>query len=73
MIKLRLSRSGSKANTFYRIVATEKTKKVCGKALDVIGYWQPSKSLLQLDKEKVSFWVKKGASITKSLEDLIKK
>jgi len=73
MIKIRLSRGGAKNNPFYRIVATEKTRKRSGKPLEVIGYWHPIKNDLKIDREKLKKWVDKGAQVNESVKNLIKK
>ncbi|KKQ43083.1 MAG: 30S ribosomal protein S16 [Microgenomates group bacterium GW2011_GWC1_37_8] len=71
MIKIRLSRVGSKNNPFYRIVATEKSRKRGGKPLNIIGYWHPKGNMIQIDKEKLNFWQSKGAKITQAVSNLI--
>lgn len=72
MIKIRLSKQGSKANKFYRIVAVDEKRKRSGKALDTIGFWHPSKSVLQIDNKKVDKWVEKGAIKSLAVKKLIK-
>ena len=53
MIKIRLARGGVKKKPFYRIVAIEESRKRGGKPLDVIGYWNPQKSDLKINKDKL--------------------
>ena len=60
MIKVRLDRGGKKHDPKYRIVAIEKTRKRSGKALDVIGHWDPKNEVLKLNKELLEKWVKNG-------------
>jgi len=71
MVKIRLSRFGTKKKYIYRIVAVESHKKGVGKTLDVLGYWNPIKNTIDIDKDKISSWVKKGAFINKSVKDLL--
>jgi len=71
MVKIRLARQGSGHNNFFRIVAIDEKAKTSGQALDMIGYWQPSKKLVEIDKKKVANWVKRGAVVTKAVENLI--
>jgi len=73
MIKIRLAPFGVKQKPFYRIVAIDGSKKLTAPALDNLGYWQPSKDVLKIDKEKLKDWVGKGAVVTKAVADLIKK
>ena len=71
MIKIRLARQGRKKAPYYRIVAIEQRSKREGKPLDIIGLYIPSKKKLQIDKEKLANWIKKGAKITPSAKKLI--
>lgn len=71
MVTIRLSRKGKRNAPFYRIVATEKTVKRGGKPLEVIGFYNPQKEKLELDKSLFDAWVKKGAKVSRALEKLI--
>lgn len=70
MIKIRLSKQGSKDNKFYRIVAIDEKRKLSGKAIDLLGYWQPSTNTKTLDKDKLNSWVAKGAVVTPAVKKL---
>lgn len=72
MIKIRLSRSGVRKNPFYRIVATDKRAKNKGKFLELIGYWFPSKKVINIKKEKLNKWVGQGAKLSSAVAKLIK-
>lgn len=72
MIKIRLERRGPRNKPFYRIVAIDQRKKIGGLALDVLGYWQPGKNLMKLDREKYSAWIKNGAVPTATIKNLVK-
>jgi len=71
MIKIRLARYGTKNKFVYRIVAADSHKKGVGKTLDTLGFWNPVKNIKQVDKNKMSFWIKRGALINKSIINLI--
>ncbi|HJX59569.1 30S ribosomal protein S16 [Candidatus Woesebacteria bacterium RBG_19FT_COMBO_47_8] len=73
MVKIRLYRLGVRKKAFYRIVAIEDSQKASGVALEIIGYWHPSKDALEIDKEKLDKWLKKGAQVTKAVKELIDK
>jgi small subunit ribosomal protein S16 len=63
MVRIRLRRVGAKANPKYRVVVTEKRAARDGAFIEVVGYYDPipKVELLQLDKEKIQAWMKKGA------------
>lgn len=71
MVKVRLSKQGSKKNTFYRIVAMEEGRARGGRTLDTLGYWYPMKKSVSIDMKKLANWVRQGAQTTKALEKLI--
>jgi small subunit ribosomal protein S16 len=72
MVAIRLARFGRKKGAFYRIVAVDSTKKTAGENLEVLGFWNPIKNDLKIDKEKLDVWVKKGAQISATVKKLIK-
>jgi small subunit ribosomal protein S16 len=73
MVTIRLARFGRKKGAFYRIIAVDSTKKTVGENLGVLGYWNPAKKDLKVEKEKLSAWVKKGAQVSATVKKLILK
>lgn len=71
MIKIRLSRKGATNNAFYRIIAVDESKKRDGKALEVLGYWHPSKDVKKVEKDKIKLWVSKGAKTSPAVDRLM--
>ncbi len=72
MISIRLDRRGTKEKPFYKIVAIDSGKKKGAPPLEILGYWQPAKNLLKIEKEKINSWIKKGAKFTDTVRKLIK-
>lgn len=72
MIKIKLQRRGSRNKAFYRVIAIDAKNKMTGEALEIVGYWQPSTGSKQIDKGKVTEWIKKGAKVTPHVEELLK-
>ena len=72
MVTIRLARFGRKKGAFYRIVALDSTKKTAGANLEVLGYWNPLKKDLKVEKEKVAAWVKNGAQMSATVKELLK-
>lgn len=73
MVKIRLTRSGSKKRPFYRIVAADSRSPRDGKFLEILGFYDPRKKphVLEVDKERVQDWVDKGAQTSVRVEKLI--
>ncbi len=62
-VKIRLSRFGKKDKPSYRLVAIEKNNKRDGKALEVLGYYDPTTSVpkVEVNRARLEFWLDKGA------------
>ncbi len=73
MVVIRLARFGRKKGAFFRIIAVDSTKKTIGENLEVLGYWNPAKKDLKIEKEKLQAWVKKGAQVSPAIEKLLEK
>lgn len=74
-VKFRLSRYGSKKKPFYRIVVADTRSPRDGSFIDRVGFYDPLKDPAQisLDKDKIQDWYKKGATATRTVENLFKK
>jgi small subunit ribosomal protein S16 len=68
-MKIRLSRGGSKKRPFYRVVAADARMPRDGRYLEKLGTYNPllpkdSAERVQLDMERVQYWLSKGAEPT---------
>jgi small subunit ribosomal protein S16 len=74
-VKIRLARHGSKKRPFYRIVVADTRAPRDGRNLAEIGTYNPSTDPVEvnLDAEKVTSWLKKGAKPTPTVASLIKR
>src|SRR5262249_19047544 len=73
MVRLRLKRLGRKKKPFYRIVVTDKRERRDCEPIAELGYYNPVKKELKLDKKTALEWVSKGAVPSEAVERLIKK
>lgn len=74
MVKIRLARVGSKKNSIYRVVVADSRSPRDGRNIETIGRYNPQTepSLVEIDLQKVSDWVGKGAQPTPAVKKLIK-
>ena len=76
MVKIRLSRTGAKKKPFYHIVVTDSRKKRDGRSLERLGYFNPMATgqevLLNIDMERVEYWVSQGAQTSERVAKLLK-
>lgn len=75
MLKIKLFRTGKKNQPLYRIVVAEAKSKRDGKYTDLLGTYNPLQNppVFDLDMEKYTNWVKKGAQPTETVRKLAKK
>jgi small subunit ribosomal protein S16 len=66
---------GAKKKPFYRIVVAEKRSKRDGSYLESLGYYDPCRNPadLKIDRERLSYWVERGAQPTETVRSLIKR
>lgn len=71
--KIRLKRMGKKFYAFYRVVIVDSRKKRDGKVIEEVGVYDPNKqpSLIQIDSERVQYWLGVGAQPTESVFKLL--
>jgi len=74
-VTIRLMRFGKKGYPTYRIVALDKRKKVVGSYLEKIGTYNPMKepAEINMDKERLNSWLKKGAILSTGVKKLLHK
>ncbi|HSX19230.1 MAG TPA: 30S ribosomal protein S16 [Candidatus Saccharimonadales bacterium] len=71
-VKIRLTRTGKSQQVTYRIVAQDTHSKRDGKFLEILGFYNPSaEPSLEINKEKLAAWTKKGAKPTLAVENLL--
>ena len=74
MLKLRLTRLGSKKNPVYRLAAMENLSKRDGKAVAYLGNYYPLEdSRVELKEEEILNFLKNGAQPTRTVKSLLVK
>jgi small subunit ribosomal protein S16 len=65
---------GSKKRPFYRIVALDSATRRDGRALEIVGHYNPmtNPAEVKVDKEKVAAWISKGAQPSDTVRALLK-
>ena len=63
---------GKKKRPFYRIVAIDVRSQSQGKSLGLIGHYDPMNAQLNVDNEAALSWLKRGAQMTPTVENLLR-
>ncbi|AGW14837.1 30S ribosomal protein S16 [Megalodesulfovibrio gigas] len=73
-VKIRLTRMGSKKRPFYRIVAMDVECRRDGRALEILGFYNPmvNPAVINLEMDKLAKWLDQGAEPTDTVKSLIK-
>ena len=74
-VKLRLTRMGSKKNSFFRIVAINSDSRRDGRPLEFLGYYNPQTNPadIKIAEDKVQKWLECGAEMSDTVRSLLKK
>lgn len=75
MVKIRLRRMGAHKNPYYRIVVADSRYPRDGRFIEEIGTYDPmtKPSIVVIDADKASEWLKKGAQPTDTVKAILKK
>jgi small subunit ribosomal protein S16 len=73
-VKIKLARFGKIRNPQYRISVADARNRRDGRAIEVIGKYQPKEepSLIEIDSERAQYWLSVGAQPTEPVLALLK-
>jgi small subunit ribosomal protein S16 len=73
MVTIRLRRAGSKKRPFFRVVVTDSRSARDSSFVEILGHYSPRTrpAIVEVDKERVEHWLKKGAQPSDSVRTLI--
>ncbi len=76
MVTIRLSRGGAKKRPFYTVVVTDSRNRRDGRYIERLGFFNPIASgqdvRLNLNQERVQYWLGVGAQPSERVSSLIK-
>ena len=74
MLMIRLARFGARKQPYYRVVVIEKERARNGRPVEVVGTYNPrtNPATLDLKRERVTYWVSKGAKCSDRVAKLLK-
>jgi small subunit ribosomal protein S16 len=73
MVAIRLRRAGSKKRPFFRVVVTDSRAARDSSFVEILGHYNPRTrpAVVQIDKERMSYWLGQGAQPSDSVRTLI--
>lgn len=74
-VKIRMSRFGTVSKPVYRVIAIDEHQKRDGRAVEIIGTYDPHKTSdkLIIKKDRLDYWLSVGAKPSDTLAQLLKK
>lgn len=73
MLVIRFQKIGKKNQKILRLVLQEKRSKLKGKAIRILGWWNPYLKQGNFDKEMVNFYIQNGAQLSETAKSILKK
>ncbi len=73
-VRLRLTRIGATKRPSYRVVAIEKQRARDGRALEILGFYDPltDPATVKLDADRIQAWISKGAQPSDTVVKLMR-
>jgi len=73
--KIRLKRTGSKKQPYYRVVVADSRDQRDGRAIEEIGYYGPTETpvLLNIKQDRALYWLLEGAQPSDTARSLMSK
>lgn len=72
MLTIRLTRKGKKNQPFFQVVVIDKRRSSKGgRAVEILGYVNPLTKKKNLKKERVLYWISKGAKPSATVNNLL--
>jgi len=71
MLKIRLSRIGKRKKPMYRLTIAEAARDTYGRALEILGSYNPFTKELIAKKDRIEYWLKNGAKMSPTVNNLL--
>ncbi len=75
-VRIRLKRIGRKNRPYFRVAVFDARTGRDGRALEIVGHYDPiqkdDKGRVVLDRERIDFWMKRGAKPTAQVAHMLK-
>ncbi|HEY0719732.1 MAG TPA: 30S ribosomal protein S16 [Gammaproteobacteria bacterium] len=76
MVTIRMARGGAKKRPFYNIVVTDSRNRRDGSFIERVGFFNPiaagNEERLRINRERVDYWISKGAQASERVASLLK-
>ncbi|MDD4412190.1 MAG: 30S ribosomal protein S16 [Patescibacteria group bacterium] len=71
MLTIKLARKGKKGLPIYRLIISEKGRDTYGDSLEILGSYNPHDKKLEVNADRVRYWISVGAQMTGVINNLL--
>lgn len=71
MLRIRLQRRGKRNYATFRVVVADQHAPVKGRTVADLGYYNPHSDVFQVNQEKATFWLGRGAQPSPTVHNLM--
>lgn len=71
MLTIRLSRIGKRKKPMYRLIISEKARDTYGKALEILGSYNPFSKELSVKQDRIQYWLSQGSGMSATVNNLL--
>jgi len=71
MLAIKLAKSGKTNKKMFRLIISEKSRDPYGRALEILGSYNPHSKELVVKADRVKHWLSKGAQMTDTVNNLL--
>jgi small subunit ribosomal protein S16 len=71
MLMIKLSKIGKTNKKVFRLIISEKGRDPYGRALEILGSYNPYSKDLQVKADRIKYWLSKGAGMTETINNLL--
>jgi small subunit ribosomal protein S16 len=75
LVKIRLTRKGTRNHPFYRVVVAEDSHRRDGRFIDILGTYDPTAkpAAIEVQADRVIRWLSQGAQPSDTVRELLKR
>lgn len=75
MLKIKLTQTGSRNRRQYRVIAIDESRRRDGAAVEFLGFYNPlvKPAQLTVKRDRIDYWVSKGAQMTEGVKKILGK
>lgn len=73
-VMIRFANNGRRGERKYKVVVTEKRERREGRPIEVLGFYEKKQGNVtsqNINQERVSYWVSKGAQLSPSVKKIL--